>query len=239
MKTSVLIIAHNEESHIGACIESVIAQTMPADEIVVVAHNCTDATERIAQSYPVKLVSFDGPSGITHARIESLKHVTGDVVLCTDGDAIVAPNWIAVMVKVLAGGKHVLVGSHVIFTGTAYNRLCNVLNTMTGWFAPRQGKGVAGLIWGPSMAFWAKDKDIVSEIFSDTYQLSHRIGLSRNPDDYWLALYMGERGSLGYTTQTTVCAVAKETTSIDAYRRNRENNRNARLMRAYFNGLSL
>lgn len=234
MKTSVLIIAHNEEQYIGACIDAVLRQTMPADEVVVVAHNCTDATERIVQSYPVKLVSYQGPVGITHARIESLKQVTGDVVLCTDGDAVVGRNWIEVMTRVLVESRSTLVGSRVIFTGTVYNRLCNVLNTIIGWFAPRSGPKVAGLVWGPSMAFWTKSKDVVSDIFAQTYAWSEHIGLTRNPDDYWLALEMSKRGNIAYTTEATVSAVAKEVTSMDAYKRNRENNRNGKHMRDFF-----
>lgn len=52
MKTSILIIAHNEEAHIRECIESALHQSQKADEIVLVAHNCTDKTVDIAQEYP-------------------------------------------------------------------------------------------------------------------------------------------------------------------------------------------
>lgn len=48
MKTSILIIAHNEEKHIRECIESILSQTQEADEIVLIAHNCTDNTVKIA-----------------------------------------------------------------------------------------------------------------------------------------------------------------------------------------------
>ncbi len=234
MKTSVLIIAYNEEKHIGACIESVLRQTIPADEIIVVAHNCTDATERIAQLYPVKLVSFQGPVGIIYARIESLKQVTGDVVLCTDGDAVVDRNWIEVMTRVLVENKNMLVGSRVMFVGTFYNRFCNFLNTIVGWFLPCSGPKVTRVIWGPSIAFWAKNKYVVSDIFAQSYIWSRNLGLTRNPDDYWLALEMSKRGNIAYTTDTTVRAVAKELTSLDAYKRNRENNKHGKKIRAYF-----
>jgi len=39
MKTSVLIIANNEEKHIAKCIESILNQTVNADEIVLLLHN--------------------------------------------------------------------------------------------------------------------------------------------------------------------------------------------------------
>ncbi len=51
MKTSVLIIAHNEESHIGECIESVLVQSQQPDEIILIVHNSTDRTLQIAKNY--------------------------------------------------------------------------------------------------------------------------------------------------------------------------------------------
>lgn len=49
---SILIIAHNEEKHIEKCLESIRQQSLVADEIILVAHNCTDKTVAIAKKYP-------------------------------------------------------------------------------------------------------------------------------------------------------------------------------------------
>jgi glycosyltransferase involved in cell wall biosynthesis len=51
MRTSILIIAHNEEAHIRECIESILNQSQKADEVVLIAHNCTDSTVNIVQEY--------------------------------------------------------------------------------------------------------------------------------------------------------------------------------------------
>ena len=51
MKISVLIIAHNEEAHIAECLDSIMGQTIQADEIVLIAHNCTDMTLEVARQY--------------------------------------------------------------------------------------------------------------------------------------------------------------------------------------------
>lgn len=51
MKTSVLIIAHNEEAHIRECIESILSQSQQPEEIVLIVHNSTDNTLEIAQEY--------------------------------------------------------------------------------------------------------------------------------------------------------------------------------------------
>ena len=51
MTVSILIIAHNEEAHIRECIESVLTQSKIADEVVLIAHNCTDKTADIGREY--------------------------------------------------------------------------------------------------------------------------------------------------------------------------------------------
>ena len=51
MKISVLIIAHNEEAHIAECLDSIMGQTTRADEVLLIAHNCTDTTVEIARQY--------------------------------------------------------------------------------------------------------------------------------------------------------------------------------------------
>ena len=58
MKISVLIIAHNEESHIAECLDSIMGQTIQADEIILIAHNCTDMTLEIARQYQ-KVVTYE------------------------------------------------------------------------------------------------------------------------------------------------------------------------------------
>lgn len=49
MKRSVLIIAHNESSRIRECFESIARQTEKPDEVILVAHNCTDDTAEKAR----------------------------------------------------------------------------------------------------------------------------------------------------------------------------------------------
>jgi glycosyltransferase involved in cell wall biosynthesis len=116
MKISVLIIAHNEEEWIKRCIESILNQTQKPDEIVLIAHNCTDGTIKIAQNYPeIKLVKYDGPVGIPYARIKGFETVTGDIICCTDGDAWADKNWLKNIVKPLILNPEItIVGGRLI-----------------------------------------------------------------------------------------------------------------------------
>ncbi len=55
----VVVPAHNEERDLEHCIETVLAQTRPADRIAVVLDNCTDGTEEVANKIRWRLKQDD------------------------------------------------------------------------------------------------------------------------------------------------------------------------------------
>lgn len=232
MKISVLIIAHNEEKYIGECIKSVLNQTKQPDEIVLLAHNCTDKTLDIAKSFPITTVSFNGATGIINARLEGFNHVSGDIILCLDGDSFAHNNWVEVMTATLKNNENVLVGSWVKFRGTVFG---NMYNLYSKYLFTSENQKVAYWIWGTSSAFWGKDKNFVREILKKSFALSEKINLPRNPDDYWLALFMGKHGNIERTNKTWVTSYTKETSNRDMIFRRIESYKNRNLMRAYLN----
>jgi glycosyltransferase involved in cell wall biosynthesis len=64
---SVIIIDFNDQKHIGACLDSVLKQTYPNYEVIVVDNASTDGSpELIADQYPqVKLVRAGANLGRT------------------------------------------------------------------------------------------------------------------------------------------------------------------------------
>jgi cellulose synthase/poly-beta-1,6-N-acetylglucosamine synthase-like glycosyltransferase len=54
-----LIAAHNEEARIAAALTSLAAQTLPPDEVIVVADRCTDRTADVAVSHGAKVYEID------------------------------------------------------------------------------------------------------------------------------------------------------------------------------------
>ncbi len=232
MKTSVLIIAHNEEQHIEQCITSVLNQTQKPDEIVLIAHNCTDRTVSIARQYPVTVVEFQGPQGITYARIKGLQYVSGDIIVCTDGDSYVARNWVEVMVRTLGQGN-VFVGSWVRYEGNVFGKIHNVFNK----YLCTLSKKTERWIWGASMGFWKRDIDFVRKVWEKSFELTTTLGLTRNPDDYWLGLFMKRHGKLRMTNKTWVTAHTQEVSSAQAVARHAENIKNGNIMETYVDQL--
>jgi glycosyltransferase involved in cell wall biosynthesis len=56
---SVLIPARNEAGVLRECLDAVLSQTLPVDEIIVVADSCTDDTAAVAESYGAVVVETE------------------------------------------------------------------------------------------------------------------------------------------------------------------------------------
>lgn len=152
MSISVLIIAHNEEKHIAQCINSVLNQTVHTDEIVLIAHNCTDQTETIARSFPgVKVVSYQGSDGAPYARIKGFEEVTGDIIACIDGDSVAHPSWLKHISQPLIDTPHVsLVAGYVILTNNLWSRITSAFQFI--WKRKILRQNTSLFAWGSNFA---------------------------------------------------------------------------------------
>jgi biofilm PGA synthesis N-glycosyltransferase PgaC len=95
-----LVPAHNEASAIDATIASLRRQTRPPDRIIVVADNCSDATEDVSLLHGAQVVSTVGNTArkagaLNQALRWVLPQLGGDdLVLIMDADSQLAANWI-------------------------------------------------------------------------------------------------------------------------------------------------
>lgn len=102
MNITLLIPCRNEEKAIRKSIESWLAQTRPADEIIVVDDSSTDGTPAILKEYEgiIKTVRTDVNLGKkSHAQQFGLQFVTGEIFVCTDADTLLSPDFIERMEK--------------------------------------------------------------------------------------------------------------------------------------------
>ena len=93
MKVSVVIPAYNEEGYLNNCLDSLMAQTVMPDEIIVVNNNSTDKTVAIAKKYPVRIIN-EKKQGRTPARNRGFSEAQYEIIARTDADTIVPPTWI-------------------------------------------------------------------------------------------------------------------------------------------------
>ncbi|MGB9751120.1 MAG: hypothetical protein C0183_21925 [Roseiflexus castenholzii] len=93
-RVSVVITAYNAAEYLSAAIESVLAQSHPADDVVVVDDGSTDASAAVAQSYAhrgVRLIRQDN-QGPGAARNRGIRETSGELVAFLDGDDLWLPN---------------------------------------------------------------------------------------------------------------------------------------------------
>ncbi len=86
-RLSALVVVHNEEAQLAACLKTVGF----ADELVVVLDRCTDGSKEIAKSHDARLIEggweLEGPR-----RNAGIEACTGDWVLEVDADERVTPG---------------------------------------------------------------------------------------------------------------------------------------------------
>lgn len=194
MKTSVLIIAHNEEAHIERCIASVLDQTQKPDEIVLIAHNCTDQTVSIAQRYPIEVVEYRGPEGVPYARIKGFEEVQGDIVACIDGDSVADKYWLSRLTAPLVRNPAVtIVAGYVVITNSVFSRLtsfwqfiCNrkLLGNKKHLFA-----------WGSNFACRKSDYEKVGGI-GPIIKLRETLSLHFWAEDFYISLALMQVGQI-------------------------------------------
>jgi glycosyltransferase involved in cell wall biosynthesis len=99
---SVVIPCYNQARFLGQAIESVLVQTYPRSEIVVVDDGSTDRTVEVARSYDaVRCVSRPN-QGQGAARNEGLGHISGEFVVFLDSDDRLLPYAFEVGLRCLA-----------------------------------------------------------------------------------------------------------------------------------------
>ena len=105
VRVTVLIPAHDEAASIGATLDSLGAQDPAPERIIVVADNCTDATESIARAHGADVFLTIGntqkKAGALNQVLRTLLDGLGnnDVVMCMDADTVLDDGFLASAVQ--------------------------------------------------------------------------------------------------------------------------------------------
>jgi len=90
---TVLVPAYNEAASVGDTIQSLLTQTVPAVEIIVIDDGSTDGTGDVARSYGVTVVRPETNTGSkAGAQNFALAMVTTEHTMAIDADTIIAPD---------------------------------------------------------------------------------------------------------------------------------------------------
>ena len=167
---AVLIPARNEESVIGALMESVGKLDYPRDcfDTYVLLHNCSDHTEEIVQKYGARIIRR-GPELKTKGEVlksvfeELSSHEEIDAYVVIDADNIMNPGFLSEVNKAIADGASVVQcrrtgrNSKEAWVAGCYEIYYRMQNAF--YNRPRIGIGCSASINGSG---WAVTKDVIS-----------------------------------------------------------------------------
>jgi glycosyltransferase involved in cell wall biosynthesis len=108
---SFVIPAFNEENYLGACLESILAQTSGREdriEIVVVNNASTDRTSEVALRYPGVKVVDEPRKGLTFARQAGFLNSSGALIANVDADCRLTPGWIDLVLAAFDHGPQLV-----------------------------------------------------------------------------------------------------------------------------------
>lgn len=110
---SIICTVRDEADNIAALIDSMLAQTRAADEIVINDCQSVDMTPAIVAAYAarypqIKLVR--GGHNISSGRNNAIRHARGPIIASTDAGLTLDPHWLARIVAPIEAGEADVVG---------------------------------------------------------------------------------------------------------------------------------
>lgn len=184
MKVSIVIPVYNEAESLAACLEAIAAQSVTPYEVLVVDNNSTDDSVAVAASFDFVRVVHESRQGVVHARTTGFDLATGGVIARIDADSIVAPDWIASIIKVFEESDVDAVSGTANYYSLAYAGFFDAVDL---FFRRRLSRKMSDhlYLWGANMAMRRSAWELVrSELCSSS-------GIH---EDFDIAIHLQELG---------------------------------------------
>lgn len=105
LRISAVLPAYNVAPYLAASVVSVLGQTFPVHETIVVDDGSTDDTPRVLAGYRDRIICLRQPnSGVSKARNTGVQRATGEWIAFLDGDDVWYPQKIERQLTALAPG---------------------------------------------------------------------------------------------------------------------------------------
>lgn len=156
---SVILPFYNAQKHLKRCIHSILSQTNPNFELILVNDGSTDHGKYLCNSFAardhrVKLINLEQNSGVSHARNVGMDHSSGDYLVFVDSDDWIDREFLEIMLSRIKESKADLVScSHInrtrqgesLFQGCREDTVMSNRDAIIGLF---QNKYVQPAVWG-------------------------------------------------------------------------------------------
>ena len=119
---SFYIPCFNAAKTIRLCLDAILKQTYPLEEVLVIDDGSTDETVKLATQYPVRLISHNENRGLAAARNTAIRNINTEFIASIDADCVPEPDWLSWIMERFdspktagAGGKLLEMDSSSVF----------------------------------------------------------------------------------------------------------------------------
>ncbi len=115
-RISLYIPCHNAAEYLARVLSAALAQTLPADELLVIDDGSRDATCAIASRYPVTTIRHQTNLGLAAARNTAFRAARNELVAALDADCVAEPRWLEILATRLETEKLDGIGGRLVET---------------------------------------------------------------------------------------------------------------------------
>jgi glycosyltransferase involved in cell wall biosynthesis len=188
---SIIICVYNGEKYIESCLKSVLAQTYPNIEAIVVDDGSTDRTSSIVKNFPGIKYIYQENKGVAEARNTGLKYCNGDYIAWLDADDLYLPEKVEEQVNFLRKYKDIDCVYNDTFLIDVHDNVVKKLKS--DYDDLNQNDFLAQLLF----------RQVIPCMPSTMYRKKCFEGLRIDPcmkyaEDYWMCVQLAQRFKFGY-----------------------------------------
>ena len=191
MKVTIYIPCYNAQRYIVPCLHSVLRQTYPPKEILVIDDCSQDRTVELASRFPVRVIRHSTNKGLASVRNTALKYAQGEFLASLDADCIPQHDWLEKLMKAFSPANAGVGGRVVESNNESTADAWRAIHMKQEWGQERVSS--VQFLYGSNTVF---RKDVLlglggyNEAYGSNYEdvdISHRIkkegyGLSYEPE---------------------------------------------------------
>ena len=207
MRASVIIPVYKSHTTIQRCIAGLQRLEHDSFEVIFVDSSPDDRSSEIIRRFPqFRLIRSNERMLMHAARNLGVQAARGNVIVFTDPDCVVAPDWLSKLDESLKSGHAVVGGGIALYPGSATDLAAHIVKFYR-WFPGGEDRYAEDL----ATANFAVQRDALlsvglfkADIFSGDTELSHRLRRGG------YGLYFNSRAVVHHIHEATFNALMKE-----------------------------